>query len=689
MKKILFTMLGVLSFMSVKADLADPQDPDTWNVTANSYQYSMTITTALVFDMEESRDINDKIAAFAGSDCRGVAQPITYFPESDRYLAHLLVYSNNVSGDSITLYMYDHSTGDIVEVAKKLAFVSNATYGNADDPYLSRNSYNIQFVIESSESPLQNARVELDGYGTKYTDESGIVTYYDVFPSDSIAYFVSAEGHEDYSNSLSLVDGDIVRTVDMALESYDVAFHLTDGILPVGGLKVELEGYGFKETNVYGKVVFPNVIVEDSIPFTISGYGYYSYEGTINVVGEAITRKVTLTKTAYNLSFEVSDKDAQLSSVSISCVVSDDEKIYDFINNELPDKFKTTGNGLWTVDSGTPFQGEYSIKSGVLHDNQVSKINFDRYSREGTISFFKKVSSEKDNDYLAFKIDGKEKGRWSGESGWEFVSYPIDEGEHSFEWIYSKDGSNVSGEDCAWLDYIVVPSGDSIELNAETDNSGEATFYSMDPEKPIRFSLYSDDHEEYYGYIQGIHSDTSMDIKLSRVYSVNFKVLSGEESGGIEVNDALVKLVDLQKESTSDVFGEAAFERISPNDSIGYSIEAEGYLPVSGSLKLIDADVTETVVLEMEKVLEAANLISPNGDGKNDYWEIFNIERYQEFTVNIYSEAGEKIYSTTDYGNNKWDGKINGNKLPDGIYYYIITSPIGNLVFKGIINLIN
>jgi gliding motility-associated-like protein len=585
--------------------------------------------------------------------------------------------------------MYDHSTGDIVEVAKKLAFVSNATYGNADDPYLSRNSYNIQFVIESSESPLQNARVELDGYGTKYTDESGIVTYYDVFPSDSIAYFVSAEGHEDYSNSLSLVDGDIVRTVDMALESYDVAFHLTDGILPVGGLKVELEGYGFKETNVYGKVVFPNVIVEDSIPFTISGYGYYSYEGTINVVGEAITRKVTLTKTAYNLSFEVSDKDAQLSSVSISCVVSDDEKIYDFINNELPDKFKTTGNGLWTVDSGTPFQGEYSIKSGVLHDNQVSKINFDRYSREGTISFFKKVSSEKDNDYLAFKIDGKEKGRWSGESGWEFVSYPIDEGEHSFEWIYSKDGSNVSGEDCAWLDYIVVPSGDSIELNAETDNSGEATFYSMDPEKPIRFSLYSDDHEEYYGYIQGIHSDTSMDIKLSRVYSVNFKVLSGEESGGIEVNDALVKLVDLQKESTSDVFGEAAFERISPNDSIGYSIEAEGYLPVSGSLKLIDADVTETVVLEMEKVLEAANLISPNGDGKNDYWEIFNIERYQEFTVNIYSEAGEKIYSTTDYGNNKWDGKINGNKLPDGIYYYIITSPIGNLVFKGIINLIN
>jgi hypothetical protein len=60
---------------------------------------------------------------------------------------------------------------------------------------------------------------------------------------------------------------------------------------------------------------------------------------------------------------------------------------------------------------------------------------------------------------LKFKIDGVEKGAWSGEEDWSEVSFPVDEGTRTFEWTYSKDGSDSEGDDTVWIDDIVFPIG--------------------------------------------------------------------------------------------------------------------------------------------------------------------------------------------------------------------------------------
>jgi hypothetical protein len=52
-----------------------------------------------------------------------------------------------------------------------------------------------------------------------------------------------------------------------------------------------------------------------------------------------------------------------------------------------------------------------------------------------------------------------EKGAWSGEEDWSEVSFPVDEGIRTFEWTYSKDGSDSEGDDTAWIDDIVFPVG--------------------------------------------------------------------------------------------------------------------------------------------------------------------------------------------------------------------------------------
>lgn len=89
----------------------------------------------------------------------------------------------------------------------------------------------------------------------------------------------------------------------------------------------------------------------------------------------------------------------------------------------------------------------------------------------------------------------------------------------------------------------------------------------------------------------------------------------------------------------------------------------------------------EEVVVETKNDdcgIEFYSGISPNGDGFNDTWIIDNIELLQPNQVEVYSRWGTKVWSTSDYDNNKrvWSGQNNnGNDLPDGTYFYVIKTP--------------
>ena len=80
------------------------------------------------------------------------------------------------------------------------------------------------------------------------------------------------------------------------------------------------------------------------------------------------------------------------------------------------------------------------------------------------------------------------------------------------------------------------------------------------------------------------------------------------------------------------------------------------------------------------------NLVTPDGDGKNDYFIIDNINKYPNNRVEIYNRWGVKVYETTGY-DPKGDGSSNvfagysegrvtidnSKKLPSGTYYYVVT----------------
>tara|TARA_Y100001935_G_scaffold159096_1_gene130894 strand:+ start:1424 stop:3421 length:1998 start_codon:yes stop_codon:yes gene_type:complete len=128
-------------------------------------------------------------------------------------------------------------------------------------------------------------------------------------------------------------------------------------------------------------------------------------------------------------------------------------------------EWNLSGNSNWTIDSNTFIEGSHSSKSGNINNNQESVISITLdVVEDGFISFYKKVSCEPTGsqtgnyyDYLSFSINDNEINKWAGDIDWSFESFPVNQGINNFEWKYVKDQGVVSGEDAAWVDFIVFP----------------------------------------------------------------------------------------------------------------------------------------------------------------------------------------------------------------------------------------
>ena len=84
------------------------------------------------------------------------------------------------------------------------------------------------------------------------------------------------------------------------------------------------------------------------------------------------------------------------------------------------------------------------------------------------------------------------------------------------------------------------------------------------------------------------------------------------------------------------------------------------------------------LILNPEMPLIIPSVITPNNDGKNDDFEIKNIELYQSVSVEVYNRWGDLLFKFNGTGHEykekskRWNGTIDGKDLPMGSYVYII-----------------
>jgi gliding motility-associated-like protein len=98
--------------------------------------------------------------------------------------------------------------------------------------------------------------------------------------------------------------------------------------------------------------------------------------------------------------------------------------------------------------------------------------------------------------------------------------------------------------------------------------------------------------------------------------------------------------------------------------------------------------VTDSVVIATAVThINIRNAFTPNGDGKNDVWNIEYISAFPDCTVLLYNEWGQKIFESTGY-DVPWDGTRNGKEMPAATYYYIIDLKDGSTPYTGSVTLI-
>lgn len=128
----------------------------------------------------------------------------------------------------------------------------------------------------------------------------------------------------------------------------------------------------------------------------------------------------------------------------------------------------TYGDVAWhgRENAATAHDGLDSARSGDIDDDQTSFLETS-ITGPGRISFWWRVSSEEDYDYLEFHVDGILQAALSGEIDWQQVAYDIPAGPHSLGWRYSKDGSESDGEDAGWVDEVSWRPGNTYLLWAQ------------------------------------------------------------------------------------------------------------------------------------------------------------------------------------------------------------------------------
>jgi PKD repeat protein len=217
-----------------------------------------------------------------------------------------------------------------------------------------------------------------------------------------------------------------------------------------------------------------------------STYNFYDIgagimeEGLFNVTVSANAPAGTYVEFLYQVTSGGYSEQVIYSTI-VSMIVEDwetgDMSMFDWI---------TGGDSNWAVSNENSYQGSYCIKSGILDHDQSNYLSVQyEVIGEDSLSFWYKVSSEVGYDFLKFYIDDVEMSSWSGEVGWARASFLVAEGIHTFKWVYSKDASLSSGNDCAWLDFIVFPAAifeasfGSSETNiCETES---VSFYDQSP----------------------------------------------------------------------------------------------------------------------------------------------------------------------------------------------------------------
>lgn len=203
--------------------------------------------------------------------------------------------------------------------------------------------------------------------------------------------------------------------------------------------------------------------------------------------------------------------------------------------------------------------------------------------------------------------------------------------------------------------------------------------------------LVANSNANNYNWSNGTISTNSISVLTSGVYSVSVSNSCGIGTASIQVTNAIPVIANISASPTS---GYAPLNVSFINNSVnatsyiwnyGNGINANTQTVSnqiynnSGNYEVIltasngvctDSDTLLIKVFDEESTFYIPNAFTPNGDGINDFFYVKAIN-IKEFNMIIFDRWGLKLFETNDI-TNRWDGKVHGQLISDGTYYYLI-----------------
>ncbi|MCD4681815.1 MAG: hypothetical protein K8R86_00920, partial [Bacteroidales bacterium] len=276
-----------------------------------------------------------------------------------------------------------------------------------------------------------------------------------------------------------------------------------------------------------------------------------------------------------------------------------------------------SGNANFSVVTESPYEGVFCAKSGDISDSQTSSLLLSGYvSSPGTISFFRKVSSESNYDYLRFYIDGSLQEQWAGTIAWGEVSYSVAAGEHTFEWMYYKDGSVSTGSDCAWVDYIIFPAMTPPPSPAEIEISPSSFSVTLSQDDMTDELL----HISNLGELDLNYSTAVNYLGKSGWYNPEFKLGKMQENLKISTKEELspyIQVGNTYPEAVGDILMQLDIQTSTGDDQL-LGCEFDGtYLWFTGGGGTAGVNPNQIYKLDIN-----GNLISTYSQGTTSDWGI-------------------------------------------------------------------
>lgn len=122
--------------------------------------------------------------------------------------------------------------------------------------------------------------------------------------------------------------------------------------------------------------------------------------------------------------------------------------------------------------------------------------------------------------------------------------------------------------------------------------------------------------------------------------------------------------------------------KVFPPESLEYTLSATSTVGCGSSL--------DKVLVKVYNDFNIPNAFTPNGDGKNDRFQVLPLDNYKLVRFNIFNRFGQLVFSSTD-SHVGWDGRFNSLDQPTGVYVYqleMVSAQNKRIVRQGTVTLL-